>query len=228
MQMRGLVGKVAIVTGAGRGIGRAIALALSKENAKLVVSDINGTTAQQTADEIRKLGRQAVAVKTNVTSDSEVERMVNRTMEEFGKVDMLVNNAGVIDVKPFEEITEEEWDSVMNVNVKGVFLCSQHVAKQMIRQRTGGRIVNIASNAGQAASPRMCHYVASKHAVVGLTKAIAVDLAPYKINVNAICPGDVQTEMHSKILRRSLSIQGRLLRRLIGNSSTRSLWAGSA
>jgi NAD(P)-dependent dehydrogenase (short-subunit alcohol dehydrogenase family) len=189
--------KTAIVTGARKGIGRAIALALAKEGANVVVSDISQEDCQKVVTEIEGLGRKGLALKCNVTSRAEVEDMVRRTVAEFGKVDILVNNAGIISFKPFLELTDEDWDNTLNVNLKGQFLCARTVAKEMAKNKWG-RIINIASISSGGcgiAFPLIAHYTASKGGVVALTEALAVELTPQGINVNAICPGAIDTDM---------------------------------
>jgi NAD(P)-dependent dehydrogenase (short-subunit alcohol dehydrogenase family) len=189
--------KTAIVTGARKGIGRAIALALAKEGANVVVSDISQEDCQKVVTEIEGLGRKGLALKCNVTSRAEVEDMVRRTVAEFGKVDILVNNAGIISFKPFLELTDEDWDNTLNVNLKGQFLCARTVAKEMAKNKWG-RIINIASISSGGcgiAFPLIAHYTASKGGVIALTEALAVELTPQGINVNAICPGAIDTDM---------------------------------
>jgi len=189
--------KTAIVTGARRGIGRAIALALAKEGANVVVSDISQEDCQKVVTEIEGLGRRGLALKCNVASRAEVEDMVRRTVAEFGKVDILVNNAGIISFKPFLELTDEDWDNTLNVNLKGQFLCARAVAKEMAKNKWG-RIINIASISSGGcgiAFPLVAHYTASKGGVMALTEALAVELTPQGINVNAICPGAIDTDM---------------------------------
>jgi len=189
--------KTAIVTGARRGIGRAIALALAKEGANVVVSDISREDCQKVVSEIKGLGRKGLALKCNVTSRAEVEDMVKRTVAEFGKVDILVNNAGIISFKPFLELTDEDWDNTVNVNLKGQFLCARAVAKEMVKNKWG-RIINIASISSGGcgiAFPLIAHYTASKGGVMALTEALALELTSKGINVNAICPGAIDTDM---------------------------------
>jgi len=189
--------KTAIVTGARRGIGGAIALALAKEGANVVVSDISQEDCQKVVSEIEGLGRKGLALKCNVTSRAEVEDMVKRTVAEFGKVDILINNAGIINFKPFLELTDEDWDNTLNVNLKGQFLCAMAVAKEMVKNKWG-RIINIASISSGGcgiAFPLIAHYTASKGGVVALTEALALELTPLGINVNAICPGAIDTDM---------------------------------
>lgn len=185
------------MTGARRGIGRTIALALAKEGANVVVSDISQEDCQKVVTEIEGLGRKGLALKCNVTSRAEVEDMVRRTVVEFGKVDILVNNAGIISFKPFLELTDEDWDNTLNVNLKGQFLCAQAVAKEMAKNKWG-RIINIASISSGGcgiAFPLIAHYTASKGGVMALTEALALELTSKGINVNAICPGAIDTDM---------------------------------
>jgi NAD(P)-dependent dehydrogenase (short-subunit alcohol dehydrogenase family) len=189
--------KTAIVTGARRGMGRAIALALAKEGANVVVSDISQEDCQKVVTEIEGLGRRGLALKCNVASSAEVGDMVRRTVAEFGKVDILVNNAGIISFKPFLELTDEDWDNTLSVNLKGQFLCARAVAKEMVKNKWG-RIVNVASVSSGGcgiAFPLIAHYTASKGGVMALTEALALELTPQGINVNAICPGAIDTDM---------------------------------
>ena len=192
-----LKGKVAIITGARRGMGRTHALTLAKAGAKVVVADISLEDCQRGVKEIEKNKGEALAVKCDVTKKEEVDEMVKKAVEKFGKVDILVNNAGICQFKPFLELTEEEWDRTLNINLKGYFLCAQAAAKEMVKQKSGV-IINIASVAmGQVGVgiPNIVHYCASKGGVVGMTEALAVELAPYNIRVNAISPGMIETPM---------------------------------
>jgi NAD(P)-dependent dehydrogenase (short-subunit alcohol dehydrogenase family) len=192
-----LSGKTAIVTGARRGMGRAISLALAREGANVVVSDISQEDCQRVVDEIERLGRKGLAVRCDVSSGSDVEAMVRKTVAEFGGVDVLVNNAGIISYKPFLELTEEDWDKTLNVNLKGQFLCARAAAKEMVKNKRG-RIINIASISSGGcgiAFPLIAHYTASKGGVVALTEALALELTSQGINVNAICPGAIDTDM---------------------------------
>jgi 3-oxoacyl-[acyl-carrier protein] reductase len=192
-----LSGNTAIVTGSRRGIGRAIALAIAREGANVIVSDINQEDCQKVVDEIEKLGRKGLALKCDVSSSDDVEDMVKRTVAEFGKVDILVNNAGIMDFKPFLELTDEEWDKTLNVNLKGQFLCARAVGRVMIKNKWG-RIINIASISSGGcgiAFPLIAHYTASKGGIVALTEALAMELTPQGINVNAICPGAIDTDI---------------------------------
>jgi NAD(P)-dependent dehydrogenase (short-subunit alcohol dehydrogenase family) len=205
--------KTAIVTGARRGIGRAIALALAKEGTNVVVSDISQEDCQKVVTEIEGLGRRGLAVKCDVTSAAEVEDMVRRTVAEFGRLDILVNNAGIIAFKPFLELTDEDWDKTLNVNLKGQFLCARTVAKEMTKNKWG-RIINIASISSGGcgiAFPLIAHYTASKGGVMALTEALALELTPQGINVNAICPGAIDTDM-TKGVKESGQLEQVLLR----------------
>ncbi|PIV12739.1 MAG: hypothetical protein COS47_00925 [Candidatus Nealsonbacteria bacterium CG03_land_8_20_14_0_80_36_12] len=193
-----LKNKVAIITGARRGMGRTHALTLAKAGAKVVVSDISLEDCQKVVKEIKKNRGEAVALKCDVSKKEEVEKMVKKTIAKFGKIDILVNNAGIYQFKPFLELSEEEWDRTLDINLKGYFLCSQAVAKEMAKQKPGGVIINIASVAmGQQGIgfPNIVHYCASKGGIVGMTEALAVELAPYNIRVNAVSPGMIETPM---------------------------------
>ena len=207
--MYNLNGKVALVTGAGgkNGIGRAIATRLAKEGADVAVNDITEhpyTTDQgdwqglpDLVREIEAMGQRAISVVADVGDAEQVQQMVDQTVAHFGKIDILVNNAGTIagkDRLPVVDLAEEDWDRVQRVNVKGVFLCSQAVARRLIAQGTGGKIINMSSVTGKRGSARFAAYSASKFAVIGFTQCLAQELAPYQVNVNAICPGLVDTE----------------------------------
>ena len=207
--MYNLNGKVALVTGAGgrNGIGRAIATRLAQEGADVAVNDIaEHPYAADQGDwhglpdlvrEIEAMGRRAISVVADVGDAEQVRQMVDQTVAHFGKIDILVNNAGTIagkDRLPVVDLAEEDWDRVQRVNVKGVFLCSQAVARYLIAQGTGGKIINMSSVTGKRGSARFAAYSASKFAVIGFTQCLAQELAPYQVNVNAICPGLVDTE----------------------------------
>jgi 3-oxoacyl-[acyl-carrier protein] reductase len=184
--------KVAIVTGSGQGIGREIALTFAKEGAKVVVSDIT-EKIHEVVKEIEALGSQALAVKCDVSKLSDAEKMVKETIKKFGRIDILVNNAGIFPFKPFTEMSEADWDKVLNVNLKGTFNCTKAVIPYMIKQKYG-KIINISSIAGTVVGfQQLTHYCASKAGIVGFTKALALELAPYGINVNAIAPGPIET-----------------------------------
>ena len=199
-----LEGKVAIVTGAGRGIGKVIALALAEEGARVVIAELRLELAKETAEEIEALGGQAMAVKTDVRFSGEVEEMVNKTLERFGKIDILVNNAGTAGTPEVVAhaglpwlIEEEHWDATFDVNTKGTFLCCKSVIPYMIEKRYG-KIINIASVAGKPfweGASLLLHYCASKAAIINFTENLAVVLAEYGINVNDICPVYLWTEL---------------------------------
>jgi 3-oxoacyl-[acyl-carrier protein] reductase len=184
---------VAIVTGAGRGIGEAIATALAAEGASVVVADIDGTAARRVADEIIAGGGQAIAIQSDVAEPAQVNALVADTVAQFGRLDVLVNNAGIGSNKPVLETTLEEWELQLRVNLTGTFLCGQAAAKAMLKNQ-GGRIVNIASISGQRGGQGRAAYGASKAGVILLTKVMAVELAPLGIRVNAVSPGPVDTD----------------------------------
>jgi NAD(P)-dependent dehydrogenase (short-subunit alcohol dehydrogenase family) len=186
--------RIAVVTGAGSGNGRAMAIGMGREGAHVVIADVNQQGAEMTAQEIAALGRQTLVLKTDVSQVSDIEAMVKAVTERFGRIDILVNNAGVIVRQPMLEITEETWDRILDINLKGVFFCTQAVARVMVRQGKG-KIINIASVVGVRAEPRRLHYNTSKAGVIMLTKSAAVELAPFHVNVNAIGPGLIETPM---------------------------------
>lgn len=186
--------KMALVTGAAQGIGKAIALALGREGADVVVADSNLEKLQEVAKEIKSMGRRSLPLSTDVMIRKQVEQMVDRTIDEFGKIDILVNNAGILRAAPFLETREEDWDLTLGVNLKGVFLCSQAVAHKMVAQKSG-RIVNVASNAGKVPRMNNAAYCASKAGVILLTRVMALELAKYGITANALCPGATETEL---------------------------------
>jgi NAD(P)-dependent dehydrogenase (short-subunit alcohol dehydrogenase family) len=188
-----LNGRVSIVTGAGRGIGRGIALRLAEDGADVVVIDILPDEARETARLVEALGRRSVSIVTDVSRGAPVAEMVARAVDAFGEVHILVNNAGVFGSKPLLDVTEEDWDRLMAVNLKGPFLCSQAIVRHFLDRGIKGRIINIASVESAVAFPDSPHYSASKGGVAMLTKSMAFDLAPYGITVNAIGPGTTDT-----------------------------------
>jgi len=209
-----LKGKVAIITGARRGMGKADAVSFAKNGAKVTVADISQEECQLVVDEIEKNGGEALAVKCDVTNEKEIEEMVEKTVEKFGKVDILVNNAGICQFKPFLELTGEEWQKTLDINLKGYFLCAKACAKEMIKQKSGV-IVNIASIVmGQIGKGMagLAHYSASKGGIAALTKTLALELAPYNIRVNVIAPGAIDTPMAAsaktdqKVLEQTLAM----------------------
>ncbi len=193
-----LKGKIALVTGAGRGIGQAVATGLAKAGVNVAVADILATSA--TANDIRTIGTESLEIKVDVTKRASIERMVQQTIKKFKRIDILVNNAGIVRDEAAEKMKEKDWDDVVKVNLKGEFLCAQAVGTQMIKQQTG-RIINIASIAGLFGSPGTVSYGASKAGIILLTKTLAVEWAKYNINVNAICPGVIVTQMTDPYLK---------------------------
>jgi len=188
-----LEGKVAIVTGSGQGIGKGIALQLAKEGARVVVSDIAQENIDKTADEIKSLGLEAIGIKADISNAEEVNQLVKTTVEKFGRIDILVNNAGIYPFKLLTEMKEEDWDKVLNVNLKGVFNCTKAVLPEMIKQKNGN-IINIASIAGAVVGYlNLSHYSASKAGILGFTRSAALELAQHGIRVNAIAPGAIET-----------------------------------
>jgi NAD(P)-dependent dehydrogenase (short-subunit alcohol dehydrogenase family) len=192
-----LKNKVAIITGARRGMGRTHALTLAKAGAKVVVSDISQEDCEEVVEEIKKDGGEAIAIKCDISKKAEVDKMIDETVKKWKKIDILVNNAGIVGFKPFLDMTEEEWDKIININLRGYFLCAQAAAKEMAKQKSGA-IVNIASVAmGQVGMgfAGLTHYCASKGGIVAMAEAMALDLAPYNIRVNTIAPGFIDTPM---------------------------------
>jgi 3-oxoacyl-[acyl-carrier protein] reductase len=208
-----LKGRVVIVTGAGRGIGRALALRCAREGARVVVAEIDGDTGATTAADIERRGGAALAVSTDVADGRSVAAMVEATIERFDRVDVLVNNAGLIPTvarRSFDEIPEVEWDRLMTVNVKGSWLCCKAVVPHMRRQEYG-KIVNISSNTVLWGSPGLLHYVSSKGAIVAFTRSLARELGPSGIRVNTVAPGFTETEgSHheaSEVTARNVSVR---------------------
>jgi len=195
----GLKGKVAIVTGGGRAIGEAIVRGFVKEEASVVIADIDLDFAQKLAKDMARGGAKVLAIGTDVTRKSDADSLVSTTLSEFGKIDILVNNAGVVRDIKFVDIKEEDWDWVNDVNAKGVYLVTRAVVPHMIAARRG-KIVNISSRSGKEGQVGLSHYAASKFAVIGLTQALAKELAEYDINVNAVCPGIIRTRMWEALL----------------------------
>ncbi len=189
-----LAGKVALVTGAAQGIGKTIALLLARHGADIAVSDVNLEKAEETVKEIEALGRRSIAIRSDVSRFDDVERMVQAIVEKMGKIDILVNNAGIARDKLVLRMTEEDWDAVLDVNLKGTFHCVKAVVRHMSKQRSG-KIVNIASVSGEMGNAGQANYSASKAGVIGLTKTIAREFAQRGINVNAVAPGYIVTPM---------------------------------
>ncbi|MFC1532052.1 SDR family NAD(P)-dependent oxidoreductase [Thermodesulfobacteriota bacterium] len=188
-----LEGKIALVTGAGQGIGKAIALTFAKEGADVAANDINLDMVETTASEVKALGRRSMAVKADVSDEEAVNRMVEQVSHELGGIDILVNNAGIGNTRMVEDMTKSEWRHVLGVNLDGTFYCSKAVIETM-KGRGGGKIVNISSLAGKKMSYMACAaYTASKAGILGFTRHLSFEVGPYKIRVNAICPGAVLT-----------------------------------
>lgn len=206
-------GKVAIVTGAGQGIGFAIGEQLAREGARVVVADIQGDKAQAAAEYFSGLGAEALAITTDVGEPAQIDAMVRTVVQKFGRIDILVNNAGVSEKADFFEMTPERWDGMQRVNQRGVFFCLQAVARQMVSQipeavkaagladHSYGKIINMSSIAGRRGRADAIHYSVSKAAVITITQGAAMALAPYNINVNAICPSVIRTPMWEAIDR---------------------------
>ena len=193
-----LEGKVALVTGSGRGIGREIALLLAGRGADLVITDIDETSAVKVAEEVRETGRKAIGVRSDVSNAADVEALFKKAVDEFGRLDILVNNAGITRDTLLVRMKEEDWDAVLAVNLKGAFLCTRAAAKIMMRQRSG-RIINISSVIGLVGNVGQANYAASKAGLLGLTKSAARELAPRGVTVNAVTPGFIQTEMTARL-----------------------------
>jgi 3-oxoacyl-[acyl-carrier protein] reductase len=194
-----LNGKVALVTGASRGIGRTIAIELAKAGAKVAVNYSGSEQkANEVVDEIKALGKEAFAIQANVSDADSVTNMVKEVITTFGSLDILVNNAGITRDNLLMRMKEEEWDDVININLKGVFLSTKAVTRQMMKQRSG-KIINIASIVGVSGNPGQANYVAAKAGVIGLTKTAAKELASRNITVNAVAPGFITTDMTDKL-----------------------------
>ena len=195
-----LYDKVALITGAARGIGRAIALKLYNHGANIIINDIvSETEINQNLQKIKKGTNEVTGIRADITKLDEVEKMIKEIIKKFGKIDFLVNNAGIIRDSLLIRMKEGDWDAVINVNLKGTFNCSRTVAKYMMRQKTGGKIVNISSVIGLIGNIGQSNYSASKAGIIGLTKSMAKELALRNINVNAVAPGFIETDMTQKL-----------------------------
>jgi meso-butanediol dehydrogenase / (S,S)-butanediol dehydrogenase / diacetyl reductase len=195
----GLCGKTVIVTGGSRGLGETIVESFAKEGANVVVGDINLQATQQVAERLTKGGVKVIAVRVDVTNKSDAENLSSIAMESFGKIDILVNNAGVIKPFMFLDIGEQEWDRILDINTKGVYLITAAVLPHMLARKYG-KIINVSSVAGREGFKGECNYVASKFAVRGMTQSLAKEVAPYNINVNAVCPGIIHTFMWDQLI----------------------------
>jgi len=210
--MPNLKNKTVLITGARRGMGRAHALILAKYGAKVIVTDIDLDECQQVVEEIKKQGGQALALRLDVTQKDEVAQVFQEAVQKFGRLDVLVNNAGIAEFQSFLAMSEEEWDRTLDINLKGQFLCAQAAAIQMKKQGSGA-IVNIASVAmGQQGIgfPNIAHYCASKGGIAALTEALAVELAPLNIRVNCIAPGLIDTPMINTVKSDPKTMEGML------------------
>lgn len=206
-----LANKVILITGAGQGIGRALALGVANEGAEVIVTDLNVKGAEETTEMIREMERHSIALKMDVSKSKEVQSIIDQIVTEKGKIDVLINNAGIMGVNELLKTSDQEWYDILNINLSGVFFCCRAVARYMIQSRYG-KIINISSVAAKTGGGLLgtSSYAASKAGVLGLTKGIARELAPYNINVNAICPASIDTEMTKKFLspeRRMRSIE---------------------
>ena len=193
-----LEGKLAIITGGARGIGKEIAVLFAKEGANIAICDVNLEEAEKTAKEIQDLGRESLAFKVDVTDQSQIQGMVDKILDKFNKIEIRINNAGITKDNLLLRMSEEEWDKVIAVNLKGTFLCTKIVAKAMLKQRFG-KIVNLASIIGIMGNAGQANYAASKAGIIGLTKSVAKELASRNICVNAIAPGFIKTDMTARL-----------------------------
>lgn len=191
--------KVAVVTGAGRGIGKGIALGFAEAGAHVVIAEIDPSTVKAAADDVRALGRRSLSIQTDVRDSRQVATMVEATMAEFGRIDVLVNNAGIgVPLAPVVETSEESWDRIFSINMRSIFLCCKTVARIMIDQEKGS-IINISSIGGLRAVPGMASNGAAKAAVISFTQSLAAELAPYHVRVNCIAPGQVLTNLRKGV-----------------------------
>jgi NAD(P)-dependent dehydrogenase (short-subunit alcohol dehydrogenase family) len=207
-----LTGKVALVTGGRRGMGKADAIALAKQGAKVVVTDISEGDCSEVGAEINTLGGESICMKMDVANESEVNEVFDKVIEKYGRLDILVNNAGIYQPKPALELSEDDWEKMIHVNLKGQFICAKRAAKEMIKNKWG-RIINISSIASGQVGIGIAggaHYTASKGGILALTETLAIELAGYGINVNAIAPGAIDTPMISDAGLSGDSLQGLL------------------
>jgi 3-hydroxybutyrate dehydrogenase len=213
-----LDGRIAIVTGAGGGIGAAIATAFAAEGAKVVIADLNEDASRRVAG---ALGDNSMAMRTDVTNAADIAELVRATIERFGRVDILVNNAGIIRKAFVKDMAEELWDQVLDINLKATFLCSKAVLPAMI-DANRGRIINIASIAGKVGEPTASAYSAAKFGVIGFTRSLALEVAKHDILVNAICPGPIPTSLGQQGWREGAHVEGMSLDRVMERVNSRS------
>ena len=200
-------GKVALVTGSGSGIGKATVLRLAKEGGTIVVNDIDHQKVRSVLEQIKSIGANAIGTEADATKRSDVTKAVKSAIDEFGRIDILVNNVGLFDAgKAFIEMDERDWKFCMDINLTSTFYYCKAVVPHMM-ERKYGKIVNLSSRTGKVGSANYTHYCAAKHAVIGFTRALAVELATYNVNVNAVCPGAIDTEMQEKALLAQTSIR---------------------
>lgn len=190
-----LTDQIAVVTGAGSGIGKAIALGMAKEGADIVIADINEKTGKEVGEEVASLGRKSLVIPADVGREPDVVEMVGKTVDRFGRIDILVNNAGIILPRKMIETTVEEWDRILTNNLRSCFLCTREVAKSMIENEVRGKIVNISSIHARLSEPNACAYTAAKGGMEAFARTCATELAPHKIRVNTIEPGATYTEL---------------------------------
>jgi sorbitol-6-phosphate 2-dehydrogenase len=187
--------KVALVTGGGGDIGRAVAVALARDGSNVAICGRSVETLLKTSSVIKHDGGSALAIKADVSEREDVKKMIKRILKEWGRLDILVNNAGTISFSPVTDLPEDEWNRVIDVNLTGTFLCSKYAAREMIKQGKGGRIINVSSRGGKVGLKDAAPYSASKFAIIGFTQSLALELIPYGITVNAICPGRIEGKM---------------------------------